>query len=104
MRSFRESLIEDLNNPEEAISYLQVALEEYEKDHDIAAFLLALKTVTIASGGISTLANRTRLNRQNLYRILSPQGNPRLSTLENILHGLGFRLSIEKMKTEVSIS
>ena len=102
MRSFRECLIEDLTNPEEAINYLQVALEEYENDQNIAAFLLALKTVTFASGGISTLANRTSLNRQNLYRILSPQGNPRLSTLENILHGLGFRLSIEKMKTAVS--
>jgi len=102
MRSFRESLIEDLNNPEEAINYLKVALEEYETDQDLAAFLLALKTVTVASGGISTLAHRTSLNRQNLYRILSPQGNPRLSTLESILHGLGFRLSIEKMHTNVS--
>lgn len=94
MREFREYLKEKLKDPEEAVCYLNTALEEYEKDQDTEAFLLALRTVTEARGGISELAKKTNLNRQNLYRTLSGNGNPRLNTLETVLHGLGFRLSI----------
>ncbi len=94
MRDFRDYVKEKLENPEEAVSYLNTALEEYEKDSDIEAFLLALRTVTEVRGGITELARKTNLNRQHLYKTLSSKGNPRLNTLEAVLHGLGFRLSI----------
>lgn len=45
MRDFREYLKEKLKNRDEVFSYLNTALEEYEKDHDTEAFLLALRTV-----------------------------------------------------------
>jgi probable addiction module antidote protein len=57
-------------------------------------FLVALRNVTEAQGGIGELAKRTNLNREHLYRVLSRRGNPRLDTVGIILHGLGFRLSI----------
>ena len=98
MRNFRDYVIERLQDPKEIEAYLKIALEEYEKDNNTEAFLLALRTVVKAKGGISELADKTDLNRQNLYKILSDQGNPRLNTLETILHGLGFRLSIEPLK------
>jgi probable addiction module antidote protein len=94
MRDFREYVKEKLKDPVEVISYLNTALEEYEKDHDTEAFLLAIRTAAEVSGGISELARRTSLNRQHLYRTLSKKGNPRLNTLNTVLHGLGFRLSI----------
>lgn len=94
-RDFEDYHIEELRDPGEAQTYLAVALEEYEKDGDPDAFLLALKDVAMAHGGISGLSNRTELNRQNLYRALSKEGNPRLSTVGTILHALGFRLSVE---------
>jgi probable addiction module antidote protein len=94
MRNFREYVKERLKDPEEAVSYLNTALEEYEKDQDTEAFLLALRTVAESRGGITELAQKTNLNRQHLYRTLSNKGNPRLNTLEAVLHGLGFRLSI----------
>jgi probable addiction module antidote protein len=94
MRHFRDYLKEKLKDPEEAVSYLNTALEEYEKDKNTEAFLLALRTVTEVRGGITELAKKTNMNRQHLYRTLSEKGNPRLSTLETVLHGLGFRLSI----------
>lgn len=99
MRTFREYLKETLTDPKEAAVYLNTALEEYDKDKDIEAFLLALRTVTEANGGISELAKKTNLNRQHLYRTLSSRGNPRLSTLETVLHGLGFRLAIVPVET-----
>jgi len=68
------------------------------------AFLLALKDVAEAQGGLSKLAERTNLNRPNLYRALSAKGNPKLETISTILHGLGFRLSIESLGTKESLS
>jgi DNA-binding phage protein len=56
--------------------------------------MLALRNVAEAQGGVNTLVKKAEVNRQNLYRILSSKGNPRLSTLGNVIRGLGFRLSI----------
>jgi probable addiction module antidote protein len=97
IRKFKEVLREDLKNPLEAKAYIEVALENYEEDNDTEAFLMALRDVTEAQGGISKLAQRTHLNRQNLYRALSNQGNPKLNTIGMILHGLGFKLSIQSL-------
>jgi len=102
-RDFRDYHIEKLRDPEEARVYLSVALEEYEKDSDTEAFLLALRDVAEAQGGLTKLAERTRLNRQNLYKVLSEKGNPRLQTVETILHGLGFRLSVEPIKAAEAV-
>ena len=35
------------------------------------------------------------LNRENLYRVLSEQGNPELKSLEKLLKALGLRLAVE---------
>lgn len=97
MRKFKEALHEDLKDPFEAKAYLEVALENYEGDKDTEAFLMALRDVADAQGGISKLAQRTHLNRQNLYRALSNRGNPKLETIGTILHGLGFKFSIQSL-------
>jgi probable addiction module antidote protein len=98
IRQFDDYLIESLKKPQEARAYLNVALEEYAKDHDSEAFLLALRDVAAARGGLTNLAKKTKLNRQNLYRALSNQGNPQLDTLSSVLSALGLRLSIEQTK------
>ena len=103
LRFFKDVLIEDLQDPESAKAYLRVALEEYEKDKDSEAFLLALRDVAEAKGGLSKLAERSHLNRQNLYKALSSKGNPKFNTVETILHGLGFRLSIETSPEQPSV-
>ncbi|MGI4851513.1 MAG: addiction module antidote protein [Janthinobacterium lividum] len=102
LRTFKNMLIEDLKDPTFAKEYLSIALEEYEKDRDSEAFLLALRDVAEAKGGLSKLAERSHLNRQNLYKALSKRGNPKLDTVETILHGLGFRLSIEALSEQPS--
>ena len=98
IRKFNNYLIESLKDPKEASAYLNVALQEYKKDNDAEAFLLALRDVAEARGGLSRLAQKTKLNRQNLYRALSSKGNPQLITLGNILNGLGFHFSIEPIR------
>ena len=97
---FEDWHFENLTDPQSARDYLQLALEEYEQDHNTEAFLLAVRDVAKAQGGIGQLAIRTGLNRQSLYKALSSKGNPKLDTLGNILHGLGYRLSIQAMDTQ----
>ena len=41
------------------------------------------------------MARKTGLNRENLYRVLSEQGNPELNSLEKLLKGVGLRLAVE---------
>ena len=92
---YHGDLISSLKDPEEAYGYLHAALEEYQEDNNKEALLSALKNVTKAQGGIAKLARNANLNRQNLYKIFSDKGNPKLDNFGAILKGLGFKLSIE---------
>lgn len=102
MRNYREFVRETMQDSLEAAEYLKASLDEYENDGNLDAFLLAIRTVTEAQGGISELARKTSLNRQHLYRTLSKNGNPRLNTLHIILHALGCKLSIEPVSMHPS--
>ena len=44
---------------------------------------------------MAALARITRLNRENLYEMLSGKGNPRLSSVRSILDKLGFQVSVK---------
>jgi len=96
--SVHDLLITSLQDPKKAKAYLSVALDEYQEDDDTEAFLLALRNVAEAKGGLGKLAKETKLNRQSLYQTLSSRGNPRLITLGKVLKALGFHLSIEQVK------
>ena len=74
-RRFKDLHIEQLRNPEDAKIYLSVALEDFEKDEDIEALLLAVRDVAEAQGGMSKLANRADLTHEGLYKALSENGN-----------------------------
>ena len=89
-KAYQEDLIESLQNPREAEAYLNAALEE----EDPELFLLALRNVTEAQGGVAQLAEKTKLNRESLYKMLSERGNPELRSLDALLHALGFRLAV----------
>lgn len=89
-RPYKESLLEDLKDPGEAAAYLTAALEDDSPD----IFLLALRDVAEAHG-MKRLAEGTQLNRESMYRMLSDQGNPQLSSLTAVLQQLGLRLSIQ---------
>jgi hypothetical protein len=48
MRRYRDYLVERLADCEEAIVYLQTSIEEYQKDGDSVAFLIALQSIAKA--------------------------------------------------------
>tara|TARA_A100000171_G_C2140103_1_gene154479 strand:+ start:1225 stop:1563 length:339 start_codon:yes stop_codon:yes gene_type:complete len=97
--SFRHYHLEKLKDKEEARLFLEIALEEYEKDGDTQIFLRALKDVTNAQGGLSALAEKSTLNRQNLYKVMSGKSRPRLETVSQIIHSLGFRLALKPINS-----
>jgi probable addiction module antidote protein len=78
-----------------AVAYLKAALESLDDPDDRAAGLLALRTVAEAYGGLGAVAADAGINRETLYRTLSPHGNPTLKTLLAVLHAVGLRLSVE---------
>ena len=92
---YQEELINDLHDTDEALAYLNEAL----KDDDQRLFLLALKNVLEAQGGdITSLAQKTDLNRENLYRMLSKRGNPKLTSIVSVLNALGLQLAVQSSK------
>ena len=88
-RSYQEQLIKDLRESEEAVAYLNAALEEGSE----VLFLKALRNVAEAHG-MAHLAQSAQLNRESMYRMLSEQGNPQLSSLNAVLDTLGLRLAV----------
>jgi probable addiction module antidote protein len=90
---YDDLLLDMLKDDERAIAYINAALEE----QDPRIFLIALRNVTQAQGGISRLSTRAGLNRESLYRALSDKGNPSVQTLEAVLRALGARLAVSKL-------
>ncbi len=84
---FKTDLLEQLKDAEYAAGYLTAALEEGE-----AVFLLAVRDVAQAQGGLRSISKATSLNRESLYSMLSEKGNPRLSSLTTVLDKLGIRV------------
>lgn len=90
--NYEAYLIESLKDPKEALAYLNATL----MDEDPQVFLLALEQVRAARGITKTeLARETGLNRENLYRMFSVTGNPKLTNLKSVLNNLGLELAIQ---------
>lgn len=85
-----------LRDPETALAYLN----EAAKYDDPATFLLALRDVAQVRGGLSRIAERAGLNRQQLYKTLSDSGNPELRSLTAILSATGFGLSVRSLRSQ----
>ncbi len=92
-RSYQDELIKSLKDPAEAAAYLNAHLEEEEGDSD-ELFLLALRNIAKAHG-FGEVAATAGLGRESMYKSLSESGNPRLKTLQSLLHAMGLRLAVE---------
>ena len=80
-----------LNSPEEVANYIEAVLEE----GDAALLLVALRNVAESQGGMAMMAKNSGLSRESLYRTLSKNGNPKISTLIAIMKSLGLHLSVK---------
>jgi probable addiction module antidote protein len=88
--SYRDDLLKRLRKSQAlCAAYLNAALEDEDK-----VFLLALRDVVDAKGGITKLSRKTGLHRVSLHGLLSGKGNPRLDNLSKILGALNIRLVV----------
>ena len=73
MRRYRDFLIEELADAEieETLSYLQVSLEEYQKDGYGDVLYLAYETAIKAQGGAREFARKTHSNPQDVANAMS---------------------------------
>jgi probable addiction module antidote protein len=78
---------ENLTSDKRMAALLEAALE------DGAPQVIAAALGTIARAqGMAKIARATGLNPKSLYRALSAEGNPELSTFIKVVHALGLEL------------
>ena len=87
---------EYLDTQDAIAAYLEAVVAE-----DIALLPAALGTVARARG-MSALARDTGLARESLYRALSPDGNPTLSTLSKVLSAYGVEIALKAVREPVT--
>jgi probable addiction module antidote protein len=75
-----------------AAEYLKAAIEDTDEPR---VLLVALRQVAEARGGIAKVAKAAGIERESLYRALSPRGNPRFSTLVAVTKAMGLTLTVE---------
>jgi len=80
---------ETLTTKEDIAAYLDAVLEDGDPD----LWKAALGDVARAKG-MSEIAQATGLGRTNLYKALSPSGNPEFATVAKVLKVLGLRLTV----------
>lgn len=87
IRTRKWDAAEHLKTDADMVAYLEAALD----DGDPALVAAALGDIARAKG-MSGIARRAGLGRESLYKALSPQGNPELSTILRVVKALGLRL------------
>lgn len=62
---------------------------------DQGELLVTLRQMAKAFGGVPKVAQKAHLNPTQLYRTLSKEGNPAVSSLSAILRAMGLRLAVQ---------
>ena len=94
--SHDKAIVQELrDDPGFASEYLKAALEDSDEPR---VLLIALRHIAEAKGGLAKVAKTAGIERESLYRALSPKGNPRFSTLIAVTKAIGLRLTVEAAK------
>ena len=95
-KKYEDWLFEKLKDHDQAVAYLNDALEESLKGDEESQqlFLIALRNVAEAQGGISALAKKAHVGRESLYKTLSGTGNPKWHTLVSLCIAMELNLRL----------
>ncbi|MDR2574615.1 MAG: addiction module antidote protein [Desulfovibrio sp.] len=85
-------------DPGYAVELLNAILE----DGDQAELLIALRQLAKAFGGVRGVAKESGLNPNQLYRMLSAEGNPEFRNLAGILRVMGLRLAVQPINEPIT--
>jgi probable addiction module antidote protein len=94
-RDYESDLVKQLKDAEFAVEYLNASLEDNDEGSD-SRFLMALRQVAQAQGGMTEIAAKSGMARPALYRALSETGNPEFLTLKTLLDSLCLKLAVEQ--------
>lgn len=72
-------------------AYLQAALDEHPED---AEFIARVLGDIARARSMAKVAEKTKLSRESLYKALSGERDPRLSTILKAAHAMGFKLQV----------
>jgi probable addiction module antidote protein/putative addiction module killer protein len=88
-KTTRWDAADSLETKEDIAAYLDAVLEDGDPD----LLKAALGDIARAKG-MTEIAQAAGLGRANLYKALSPDGNPEFATVARVLKALGLRLSV----------
>lgn len=84
------------DHPEEIDEYINLIFEEYAEDGNTGALLSSLRVLSRVKG-VSKIAEESGLSRKGVQKALSENGNPALSSINAIMHAMGYRLTPQKL-------
>lgn len=91
------------DDPSFASVYLHQAFIEIDEEGGYEAFMLALRHVIEATGGMTNVAKRAGMSRESLYKSLSPKGNPSFKRVAALASATGYPISrIASVETHVN--
>ena len=90
-KTYAFDVADHLHTPEEMAAYLEASIAE--SDGDAAFVAKALGDIARAKG-MTDLARATGLGRESLYKALSADGNPQLSTVLKVAKALGLQFTV----------
>jgi probable addiction module antidote protein len=94
--SIEATVLESLIDPEIAAAYIRDCLKERGRARS-RLLLRALMNVA-QTQGISSLAKGSESRRRLIYKVLSDNGNPRITTVESILNAMGLAIDVRPLK------
>jgi probable addiction module antidote protein len=83
-------------HPEEVDDYISVLFDEYAESGDTASLMTSLRVVSRVKG-VSRIAEVSGLSRKGVQKALSENGNPQFSSVNAIMHAMGYRLTPQKI-------
>ena len=83
---------EHLKTDEDLAAYLEACLQEAGDD---AAFIAKALGNIARAKGMTQLSKDTGLGRESLYKALSGEGNPSISTILKVTHALGLKFHVQ---------
>ncbi|MFI4955676.1 MAG: DNA-binding protein [Gammaproteobacteria bacterium] len=97
-KSIRDIHSIHLRDPAVASEYLNEAFASGEQ----AVILMAVRNVVEAQeGGVASVAKRAHIGRESMYKMLSATGNPKLTSVAALFHGIGLQLCVKPEDTQI---
>lgn len=94
LETTRFDVQDHLKTPEECLAYIEAAFEDGEP-----GFIAHALGDVARAKGMTAVAKEAGVTREALYKALSANGDPRLSTFLGVLKALGIKLTATPLET-----